>query len=85
MELPDQPHIDQIRTRLWRGREFGSVAVEWAACRIGMVSFGKCRSNLAEPLERMGTCEALRLAGEYELMFGRPALDNLLVNTIQDR
>lgn len=102
MPLPDQPYINQIRARLWRGREFGSVAVmvgagfsqnaERVAGGMGrmpqwndLMRAMQMQLTLQGPIERLGASEALRIAGEYELVFGRPALDGLLINTIQDK
>jgi hypothetical protein len=101
--LPDQPHIEQLRKRLWSGREYGQAAV--------MVGSGFSRnaerlssstppfplwSDLAKAINeslypptdgsaaRVNPNEALRLASEYEIAFGRSALDDLLLRSIPD-
>ena len=105
--FPDQIYIEQIRKRLWRGREFGQAAV--------MVGAGFSRNaerlststpvfplwrELAErvydslyPPETLQEQErekaisgvgVLKLASEYEAVFGRQALDNLVLESIPD-
>jgi hypothetical protein len=109
--FPDQAHIEQIRKRLWCGREFGQAAV--------MVGAGFSRNaekisnstpnfplwgNLAEliykslyppenfpgqdyekmKLRATSSAATLRLASEYETVFGRSALDDLLLQSIPD-
>ena len=105
-----QIHIEQIRKKLWCGREFGQAAV--------MVGSGFCRNaarlfpntpkfplwnSLAEiiyrelypdlsntknyaneKLKRMSGGGVLKLAYEYDITFGRMALDNLVIQSIPD-
>src|SRR6266404_1844068 len=102
--IPDLPYIDQIRKRLWTGREIGQAAI--------MIGSGFSRN--AEPVlqsaspfplweglaQRMyeelnftgeddksiqpSTLDVLNLATEYEIVFERAALNELIVRTIPD-
>ena len=109
--FPDQTHIEQIRERLWCGREFGQAAVMVGAgfsrnterISTDTPSFPMWR-ELAERMydslyppgnlpeqdrERMklratSGVGALRLASEYETVFGPPALDDFLLKSIPD-
>lgn len=106
--LPDQNHIDQIRERLWCGREIGQAAVmvgagfsrnaEKISSSIPAFPLWKqlaeqiykrlySRSNNSYPNHReiaTAGLGALKLASEYELLFGRQSLDNLVIETIPD-
>lgn len=105
INFPDQNHVEQIRKRLWCGREFGQAAV--------MVGSGfslnaeKISPNIPSfPLwnqlaEKIYDClypqtksddkklaiaskGALRLASEYEIVFGRSSLDDLVIESVPD-
>lgn len=109
--FPDQIHVEQIRERLWRGREFGQAAVMVGAgssrnaerispgiplC-LSWPELAKCMYDSLYPagdfpeqahetmkLKATSGVEALRLASEYETVFGRPALDDFLLESIPD-
>lgn len=101
--LPDQHYIDQIRKRLWCGKECGKVAVMIGAGFS--LNANKISQNSAKflvwneliremksdlyPYENIeintGTSEALKLAREYELVFGRQALDELILRALPDQ
>jgi len=95
--LPDMPHIEEIRRRLWAGREFGQAALMVGA---GVSPQAEPRSSAAAPFplwrdlgEKLsrglygqgGSTESVpRIAAEYETVFGRPALDRILLEVIPD-
>ncbi|HEY9772158.1 MAG TPA: SIR2 family protein [Coleofasciculaceae cyanobacterium] len=99
MLLPDQHHIEQIRQRLWCGREFGQAAVMVGAgfsCNADQTSATspdfplwwdleeKMRSEL--PLGVVSAnLDALELASEYEKAHGRQKLEQFLVESIPDK
>ena len=109
--FPDLHHFEQIRQRLWCGREFGQAAV--------MVGAGFSRnaekiapntpnfplwSDLASDIydelypqiqlqtltddqgkaKERAIANPLALASEYEVIFGSPALQDLLIRSIPD-
>ncbi|MBC9784992.1 SIR2 family protein [Heliobacterium chlorum] len=106
-----QPHIEQIRKRLWCGREFGQAAVMigagfsknankilpstnsyplWLDLADKMYSSLYPSNQFTETerkdhrLRTISGGGALKLANEYETIFGRTALDELLIKTIPD-
>ena len=106
--LPDQNYIDQIRERLWCGREIGQAAVMvgagfsrnaekfspnipdfplWNQLAGQIYDCLYLRSKTLDLREReveIARLGPLRLASEYEIIFGRQALDDLLIKTIPD-
>lgn len=109
--FPDQIHIEQIRERLWCGREFGQAAVmvgtgfsrnaERVSTSIPLClswpELAKCMYDSLYPpgdlpeqdheimkLKAISGVGALRLASEYKTAFGRPALDDFLLESIPD-
>jgi hypothetical protein len=96
--ITDQPYIDQIKRRLWTGREFGQASVMVGAgfsrnadkLLPTTPSFPLWRemansmSDALYPGETPRSLSALRLATEYEIVFGPPALDDLVAQTIPD-
>lgn len=104
--LPDQNYIDQIRRRLWCGRDVGQAAVmigsgfsRNAEKRSSVVPdfplWGELIQQLGERVyssqfsdwhktAAMTSSGALRLASEYEVLFGRQSLDELVVASIPD-
>ncbi len=107
--LPDQNHIDQIRKRLWSGREIGQAAVMvgagfsrnaeklspsvpdfplWNQLAGQIYDHLYSRSGILDPSTReveIARLGALRLASEYEILFGRQSLDDLLIASIPDK
>lgn len=99
MLLPDQHHIEQIRQRLWCGREFGQAAV--------MVGSGFSRNadktsatspdfplwwDLEEKMRSelplgvvSANLDALELASEYEKAHGKQKLEQFLIESIPDK
>jgi len=109
--FPDQIHIDQIRKRLWCGREFGQAAVMVGAgfsrnaerrsasaplfplwediAKLMYDSLYPLRDSSEQDHEKsklkaISGGGALKLAGEYETVFCRPTLDDLLLQSIPD-
>jgi SIR2-like domain len=105
--LPDQNHIDQIRKRLWCGRDIGQAAVMVGAgfsrnaekISSNVPNFplwhelaGKLYDDLNSRFNNDASAKqraiagsgALRLASEYEILYGRQALDDLLISMIPD-
>lgn len=105
--LPDQIHIEQIKKRLWCGREFGQAAVMigagfsknadrvsynsppfplWREIAEGMYSalYPPISDSTDDRLMATSGEGASKLALEYETMFGRSALDNYLLKSIDD-
>jgi hypothetical protein len=96
--LPDFPHIELLRQRLWCRREFGQAAVMvgsgFSRNAIGVTSSTPRFPLLREledrfrvalyPSEPTRNIGVARLAGEYEIAFGRAALDRLLLEAIPD-
>jgi hypothetical protein len=106
--LPDQIHIEQIKRRLWCGREFGQASVLigtgfsrnadkassnafpfplWRNIAEGMyktlyLSYNDSSNDLIRATSGNGS---LKLASEYEITFGRSALDDYLLQAIDDR
>jgi hypothetical protein len=101
--LPDQHYIDQIRKRLWCGKECGKVAVMIGAgfsLNANKITQNSSRFLLWPELVRemksdlypyenieinTATSESLKLASEYELVFGRQALDELILRALPDQ
>ena len=105
--LPDQIHIEQIKKRLWCGREFGKAAVMigtgfsknadkvynnalsfplWQQLAYGLYD-ALHPSNSGSTDERLRATsggEVLKLALEYETIFGRASLENYLLESIDD-
>jgi SIR2-like domain len=98
-QLPDQNHINEICRRLWCDREFGRAAIMVGAGfsrnaeKISPSSpdfplWFDLQKTLKErlypkPAQESGA-DALRLASEYEVTFGRQALDDLLLGAVPD-
>lgn len=109
--IPDQPHIDAIRKRLWCGREFGQAAVMIGAGfsrnaqritpnapippllgHLAGTMFDALYPVGLWPEEKRKAMRAqmtsggaiLRLASEYETVFRRMALDDLILQSIPD-
>jgi SIR2-like domain len=106
--LPDQNYIDQIRKRLWCGRDIGQAAVMvgagfsrnaeklsinvpdfplWTEVASQLYDDLYLRSNNHSSAKQTAIAGsgALRLASEYAILYGRQALDNVLISTIPDR
>jgi hypothetical protein len=113
--FPDLHHFEQIRQRLWCGREFGQAAVmvgagfSWNAEKIapstpdfplwsdlasdiydelypqtqGLALTDEQRKANDKAKER-ALANPLALASEYEVTFGSPALQDLLIRSIPD-
>ncbi|MDR7666495.1 SIR2 family protein [Methanosarcina sp. Z-7115] len=105
--FPDQIHIEQIKKRLWCGREFGQAAVMigagfsknadtasynapsfplWKELADGMYGalYPSSSDSTDDRLRATSGEGASKLALEYETMFGRSALDNYLLKSIDD-
>lgn len=96
--ITDQPYIEQIRKRLWSGREFGQAAVMVGAGFSRNADkllpstppfplwneLAKHMSAALYPAATPPPVSTLRLATEYETVFGRASLDNLVTRTIPD-
>lgn len=96
--ITDQPYIDQIKRRLWTGREFGQASVMVGAgfsrnadkLLLTTPSFplwsemANSMSDALYPGETPRSTSALRLATEYEIVFGPSALDDLVARIIPD-
>ncbi len=94
--LPDALHIEQIRTALWRGREFGRAAILVGAgfsfnASPAVVSprpfptWNDLTGILARELHPSSSySNALRLAEEYEAAHGRQRLDQLIKESVPD-
>ena len=99
MSFPDQHHIEQIRQRLWCGREFGQAAVMVGAgfsCNADKISptspdfplWGKLTEKMKKDLPSDGipkNLDALMLASAYEQIFGRQKLEEFLIKSIPDK
>lgn len=105
-KLPDQIHIEQIKKRLWCGREFGQASVLigtgfsknankssynapsfplWRNLAKGMYDALYPSSICSdEKIRATSGNGALKLASEYEITFGRSALDDYLLKSIDD-
>ena len=106
-ELPDQIHIEQIKKRLWCGREFGQASVLigagfsknankasynvssfplWQNIAEGMYNalYLSSTDSTNEKIRATSGNGALKLASEYEITFGRSALDDYLLQSIDD-
>lgn len=93
---PDEPHIEQIRTALWRGGEFGRAAILVGAGFSfnadpatveprPFLTWNGLTDRLARDLHPGSTVQdGLRLAEEYEAAHGRQRLDQLIVESIPD-
>ncbi|MDQ1251371.1 MAG: hypothetical protein QG646_444 [Euryarchaeota archaeon] len=105
--FPDQIHIEQIKKRLWCGREFGQAAVMigagfsknadtasynapsfplWKELADGMYGalYPPSSDSTDDRLRATSGEGTSKLALEYETMFGRSALDNYLLKSIDD-
>jgi len=97
--LPDQHYINQMRKKLWSGKVAVMVGSGFSlnANRVSQASskfltwselIREMKKDLFpyEDIEvNTATSEALRLASEYELVFGRQALDELLLRSLPDQ
>ncbi|MDM5040964.1 SIR2 family protein [Bacillus sp. OR-18] len=96
--LPDQHHIEKIRESLWCGREYGNVSIMVGAgfsLNAEKLSYNsdsfllwnqlgeKMKSEL-HPYNSSYNQDVLKLASEYEEVFGRQALDQLIINSLPD-
>ena len=94
MSLPDQIHIDRIRERLWCGRDIGQASVMIGAgfSRNAIKVVPNAPEfplwyQLADKLKtqlKSTSSDPLRLASEYEVVFKRQSLDDLLTSLIPD-
>lgn len=94
MSLPDQIHIDRIRERLWCGRDIGQASVMIGAgfSRNAIKVVPNAPEfplwyQLADKLKtqlQSTSSDPLRLASEYEVVFKRQSLDDLLTSLIPD-
>jgi SIR2-like domain len=94
LSLPDQIHIDRIRERLWCGRDIGqaSVMIGSGFSRNAIKVVPNAPEfplwyNLADKLKaqlKSTSSDSLRLASEYEAVFKRQCLDDLLTSIIPD-
>ncbi len=105
--FPDQIHLEQIKKRLWCGREFGQAAVMigagfsknadkafynvpsfplWQQLADGMYDnlYPSISDSTYDKLRATSGGGALKLALEYETIFGRSALDNYLSESIDN-
>ncbi|WP_095021692.1 SIR2 family NAD-dependent protein deacylase [Bacillus thuringiensis] len=96
--LPDQHHIEKIRENLWCEREYGNVSIMVGAGFS--LNADKLSSNsdsfllwsqLGEkmkaglyPYSSNYNQDVLKLASEYEEVFGRQALDELIISSLPD-
>ena len=107
----DQPQVDQIRDRLWSGREFGRAAVmvgagfsrnaeshspdvppfpSWAQLGEAMYDVlypADTTAGVGAEFDRKQAASgigAMRLASEYEIVFGRSSLDDFLARSLPD-
>ena len=99
MFFPDQHHLEQIRQRLWCGREFGQAAVMVGAgfsCNADKKYATSPNFPLWWDLEvqmknELSTdsisadLDALELASEYDKVFGRQRLEQFLIDSIPDK
>ncbi|MEO0836688.1 MAG: hypothetical protein AAFY16_12055, partial [Cyanobacteria bacterium J06642_3] len=99
MLFPDQHHIEQIRQRLWCGREFGQASVMIGAGfsrNADKISSTSPDFPLWWDLEKQmrgelpvdsipANLDALGLASAYEQVFGRQRLEQFLINSIPDK
>jgi hypothetical protein len=114
-DFPDLHHFEQIRQRLWCGREFGQAAVMVGAgfsCNAEKIApstqdfplWGNLASDIYDELypqiqwqsltderrkandkvKERALANPLALASEYEVTFGSPALQDLLIRSIPD-
>jgi SIR2-like domain len=94
LSLPDQIHIDRIRERLWCGRDIGQASVMIGAGfsrnAIKVVPnapdlplWNRLTDELKAQLKSTSS-DPLRLAREYEVVFKRQSLDDLLISLIPD-
>ncbi len=94
LSLPDQIHIDRIRERLWCGRDIGqaSVMIGSGFSRNAIKVVPNAPEfplwyQLADKLKtqlKSTSSDPLRLASEYEVVFKRQSLDDLLTSLIPD-
>ncbi|WP_342719876.1 SIR2 family protein (plasmid) [Bacillus paramycoides] len=96
--LPDQHHIEKIRESLWCGREYGNVSIMVGAgfslnaekLSYNSDSFllwnqlGEKMKGELHPYDSSYNQDVLKLASEYEEVFGRQALDQLILNSLPD-
>jgi SIR2-like domain len=93
LSLPDQIHINRIRERLWCGRDIGqaSVMIGSGFSRNAIKVVPNAPDfplwyQLANKLntQKSTSSDPLRLASEYEVVFKRQSLDDLLISLIPD-
>lgn len=94
MLLPDQIHINRIRERLWCGRDIGQASVMIGsgfsrnAVKVYPTAppFPLWNDLVGELQTRLGSknSDVIRLGSEYEVVFGRQSLDELLISLIPD-
>ncbi|AFY94157.1 hypothetical protein Cha6605_3141 [Chamaesiphon minutus PCC 6605] len=94
MLLPDQIHINRIRERLWCGRDIGQASVMIGsgfsrnAVKVYPTAppFPLWNDLVGELQTRLGSknSDVIRLGSEYEVVFGRQSLDDLLISLIPD-
>ncbi|WP_409405709.1 SIR2 family NAD-dependent protein deacylase [Priestia megaterium] len=101
--LQDIHYIEQIRKRLWSGREFGNVSVmvgagfslnaeKFSENSPSFLQWGELINEMLKDLYpnqekyhwNTGS-DALKLANEYELVFGRQALNDLIIRSLPDQ
>ena len=107
VDFTDQIHIEQIKKRLWCGREFGQAAVMigagfsrnadtasynapsfplWKELAGGMYDslYPSGSDHICDKSVATSGGGALKLALEYETIFGRAALDSYLLESIDN-
>ena len=99
-QLPDRNHIEQICKALWSGQQFGRASVMIGAgfsrnAKKLSSSFPdfplwgdlakKIQEHLYPEQNGKGNPDPLKLASQFEIVFGRTALNELLVQAIPDQ
>lgn len=96
--LPDQHHIEKIRENLWCEREYGNVSIMVGAgfsLNADKLSgnsdsfllwnqLGEKMKDGLYPYSSSYNQDVLKLASEYEEVFGRQALDELIISSLPD-
>ena len=95
--LPDQHHIEKIRENLWCEREYGNVSIMVGAGfsmnadklsdNSGSFALESTRRKMKAglyPYSSSYNQDVLKLASEYEEVFGRQALDELIISSLPD-
>ena len=96
--LPDQHHIEKIRKSLWCGREYGNVSIMVGAGFSlnaeklsknsgGFLVWNQLRDKMKEelyPYTNSDNQDVLKLASEYEEVFGRLALEEFILSSLPD-